>query len=178
MGTMKPPRPLPPEVETLCEKLQAQPKLLRHLQVVHDVATDLVEGLHRLFPKLVFDGDAVLFGAATHDLGKVLRNNELTGAGSNHEVDGPIVLQKAGVSPELSRFAGTHGTWNGDLPLEDLLVALADALWKGRLPQLEDIVARKIAAMLGVQEWEVFFFVDELANELSADGQERLAWCR
>ena len=51
----------------------------------------LVEGLHRTFPSLAFDADAVLFGAAVHDFGKVRHPNELTGPGSRHEQDGPPV---------------------------------------------------------------------------------------
>jgi hypothetical protein len=173
---MEMPRPLPAEVQQLCETLQVPPRLVAHLRLVHDVAAGLVEGLHRTFPSLAFDADAVLFGAAVHDLGKVRHPNELAGPGSRHEQDGPTVLERAGVPPSLSRFAGTHGEWHGGLPLEDLLVALADAVWKGRLPELEGFVAKKIATMLAVEEWEVFAEIDKLADQIAAEGQERLAW--
>jgi hypothetical protein len=173
---MKMPRPLPAEIQRLCETLGAPPRLIAHLRCVHDVATDLVEGLHRIFPALAFDARAVLLGAAVHDLGKVWHPNELTGPGSKHEQDGPAMLEEAGVPPNLSRFAGTHGAWNDGLPLEDLLVALADVVWKGRLPELEGIVARKIAMMLAVEEWKVFIEIDKLADQLASAGQERLAW--
>ena len=173
---MKIPRPLPAEIQQLCETLGAPPRLIAHLRCVHDVATDLVEGLHRIFPTLAFDSHAVLFGAAVHDLGKVRHPNELTGPGSKHEEDGPAMLEEAGVSPSLSRFAGTHGAWNDSLPLEDLLVALADAAWKGRLPELEGAIARKIGTMLAIEEWKVFAEIDGLADQLAAAAQERLAW--
>ena len=173
---MRVPRPLPAEIQQLCETLGAPPRLIAHLRCVHDTATDLVERLHRIFPTLVFDARAVLFGAAVHDLGKVQHPNELTEPGSEHEHDGPAVLEEAGVSPSISRFAGTHGAWNDSLPLEDLLVALADAVWKGRSPELEGLVARKIGKMLAIEEWKAFAEIDILAEQLAAAGQERLAW--
>lgn len=62
-------RPLPPEAEKLCRLLSAPPRLITHLTLVHDAACDLVVGVQQKFPTLAFDRVAVLFGAATHDLG-------------------------------------------------------------------------------------------------------------
>jgi len=47
------------------------------LTLVHDAAVEIVDGLDQQFPTLSFDTDAVLFGAASHDLGKMLHPHEL-----------------------------------------------------------------------------------------------------
>jgi len=175
---MIPPRPLPEQVQRLCNALTPPPRLVAHLRLVHDTAVDLVAGLGDCFPTLDYDADSVLFGAATHDLGKVLHPNELTATGNQHEQDGPFLLEQHGVPTSLSRFARTHGNWNReeDQPVEDLLVALADAIWKGRCPELEGRVVKRIAAMISAEQWQVFLKFDDLAARLSADGQKRLAW--
>lgn len=171
-------RPIPTRVQQLCEKLEAPARLLAHLTLVHDAAVEIVDGLRQQFPTLNFDTDAVLFGAASHDLGKVLHLHELTGPGNCHEVDGAGLLAANGVSPELARFARTHGAWSREsLPLPDLLVALADCVWKGqRLEALEIQVVSRIAANTGMEEWEVFDKLDGLLDEIARHGEERLAW--
>ncbi|WDI43719.1 hypothetical protein [Bremerella sp. P1] len=176
------PRPLPEEVQRLCTKLDAPPRLVAHLILVHDVSVDLVEGLRQRFPDLDFDQEAVCFGAGSHDLGKALERNrnELTGPGSKHEEDGPALLEEHGVEPRLARFAGTHGAWSRqELPIEDLLVALCDCIWKGqRLEELEKQVINKITEQTGIEQWEVFSEIDALLEEIGSQGDERLAFQR
>lgn len=172
------PRQLPPDILRLCVRLEAPPRLISHLRVVHDAAIDLKNGLHDLFPGLEFSSDEITFGAATHDLGKTRHTNELTGPGRQHEIDGPTILEGIGVQSQLARFARTHGSWSREeLPLEDLLVALADAIWKGqRLESLEKKVVNQIAMMTKLEEWEVFSELDGLLEEIASRGDERLAW--
>jgi hypothetical protein len=138
----------------------------------------MVARLRHRFPQLVCDFDSVLFGAATHDLGKVLHLDELTGPGKRHEADGPRLLEQYGVAPKLARFARTHGAWSRErLLLEDLLVALADTAWKGqRLEDLETQVIDRIAAESGVEPWEVFLRLDGLLQEVASRSDARLAW--
>ena len=174
---MNEPLPLPAEAQQLCDNLKAPARLVSHLRLVHDVACQIVGGLEEKFPAMEFDGDAIRFGAATHDLGKVLHPDELTGPGKRHEEDGPGFLEQHGVPPDLARFARTHGTWNEGLLLEDLLVPLADAVWKGqRIDDLEELVVRQIAKQTGQKEWEVFSVLDLLLTEIASLGQARLAW--
>jgi hypothetical protein len=173
------PRPLPEEARSLCQNLLAPPRLIAHLRLVHDVAASLIAFLESRFPEVGIDRAAVLFGAATHDLGKVLHPNELTEPGRIHEEDGPPLLERRGVPRALARFARTHGSWEreDDLPLEDLLVALADTAWKGkRTPALEARVVTRIAEHVGVEEWRVFTVLDEHLDEVTSRGDERLAW--
>lgn len=173
-------RPMPTLAQELCELLDAPPRLVAHLTVVHDAASEIIEGLAERFPGLDVDSEAVLFGAATHDLGKVLHPKELTGPGNRHEEDGPRLLEQHGIDPRLARFARTHGAWSQDeLPLEDLLVALADCVWKGqRLEPLEEKVVGRIAERTGKEPWEVFEKLDSLLEQVASRGDERLAWQR
>lgn len=175
------PRDLPSDAKHLLTTLNAPPRLIAHLALVHDAAAEILDAIQTQWPNLIIDREAVLFGAATHDIGKVLHPGELTGPGNRHEQDGPGLLQKHGVSPERSRFARTHGAWKTEqnLALEDLLVALADHSWKGsRNGALETMVAGRIAESLGTEAWEAFMGLDEIVAEVASRGEKRLAWQR
>lgn len=174
------PRLLPVAAQELCSKLQAPARLTAHLTLVHDAAVEIVDGLRLRFPTLSFDSESVLFGAATHDLGKVLHPDELVGPGRRHESDGPGLLESEGVAPELARFARSHAAWAVEsLAIEDLLVALADCVWKGkRMEDLESQVAAQIGSKTGGESWEVFEKLDGLLEEIAESSDERLAWQR
>lgn len=172
------PRSLPSVASDLCERLHAPPRLVAHLMLVHEAAVDIVAGLRDRFLKLTFDSDVVLFGAATHDLAKTVHPQEITGSGHEHEEDGPGLLQQHGVPPHLARFARTHAAWRSEpLPLEDLLVALADTVWKGkRIDDLEVQVTDRIAEQIEGERWEVYAQLDTLLEEVAKQGEQRLAW--
>jgi hypothetical protein len=172
-------RELPHDARQVLERLKAPPRLVAHLALVHDVAADLLQSLTAQWQDISIDREAVLFGAATHDIGKVLHPTELTGPGSNHEQDGPEILEQMGIPAHRSRFARTHGTWKQEatLTLEDMVVALADACWKGkRDEELESRLASHIAGLLGIKKWEVFLALDEIIARIAAHAEERLAW--
>lgn len=177
---MREPQPLPEDVQVLCSKLDAPPRLMAHLRLVHDTAVDLLKGLDASFPGLPIDCHAVLFGAASHDLGKMLHLDELSMAGNRHEQDGPELLERHGICPSLARFARTHAAWERDnLPLDDLLVATADTIWKGtRLEGLENMLVQRIAHASGKDAWEVFVAFDDLLTRIASAGDDRLAWQR
>jgi len=101
---------------------------------------------------------AILQGAALHDIGKILHPEELVGPGRQHEIDGPRFLEENGIEPHIARFARTHGSWTREMVgLDDLVVALADNLWKGRRnDQLEALVIEVIARQMGQEKWLVF----------------------
>ena len=172
-------RPLPIEALQVLAKLTVPPRLVGHLSLVDDAASEILEGLRDQCPDLKIDADAVQFGAAIHDVGKVLHPAELTGPGNLHEQDGLALLQQLGVSQERSRFARTHGTWmhEAELTLDDLLVALADHVWKGsRSESLESKIAEGIADELGLEPWEAFLGLDEILTKIANRSEERLAW--
>lgn len=79
-----PPRPLPERAAALLRELDAPPRPAAHPRAVHDVACRLVDWVERRYPETPFHRDAVLFGAATHDIGKTAHIGELSGPGSAH----------------------------------------------------------------------------------------------
>ncbi|MCF2525933.1 HD domain-containing protein [Yinghuangia soli] len=172
------PRPLPDRVVDLLCRVDAPPRLAAHLRLVHDVAWRLVGWVEREYPKLEFDREAVLFGAATHDIGKAVHPEELSGPGHAHELGGYELLYESGVDAELARFACTHGTWSEPgLAVEDLLVCLADKVWKGaRVTLLEDLVLDHLVACSGRERWDVFGGMDEVLGDLAAEADVRLAF--
>ena len=171
--------PLPPAAHELCQRLNAPPRLIVHLQLVHEAAGKIALGLKKAFSGLVFDEPAILFGAATHDLGKTLHPEELGASGEKHQKDGPALLISKGVDPSLARFALTHSQWDDTMAVEDFVVALADKVWKGRgLPDLEAVLAKRIAGQTGLPEWQVFSQLDEILGEIAEGADERLAYQR
>ncbi|MEU4599219.1 HD domain-containing protein [Nocardia sp. NPDC023988] len=127
---------------------------------------------------LLFDRDAVLFGAVTHDIGKILHPGELSGPGSAHEQAGYELLVAQGFTEDLARFARTHGSWaTPEVRMEDLLVSLADKVWKAkRIPELEELVVRHLVVAEGQASWQVFMALDDELDRIAADADRRLAF--
>ncbi|MES5818507.1 HD domain-containing protein [Streptomyces sp. RG80] len=171
-------RPLPDRAAELLRKLDAPPRLAAHLRAVHDVAYRVVEWVSRRHPALPLDREAVLFGAATHDIGKTAHVAELSGPGSSHEETGRDLLLSHGVPPHLARFAATHATWTEpDIGVEDLLVSVADKVWKNkRVPELEDLLVRRLAEASGRTVWEEFLELDDLLTTVGEGADARLAF--
>jgi hypothetical protein len=171
-------RPLPAQAAELLWDLGAPPRLAAHLRAVHDVAYSLTGALARRWPALHFDREAVLFGAATHDIGKVVHVTELSGPGTRHEPEGRRLLLSYGVPDDFARYAGTHGSWEPeDRELEDLLVTLADQVWKAsRVPGLEERVVDRIAAAARIEAWEAFFELDDIIDPIAGRADARLAF--
>ena len=169
-------RPLPDRAARLLEDLDAPPRLAAHLRAVHDVAADLVAWTREHHPSVQVDAEAVLFGAATHDIGKVVHPAELSGPGAEHERAGHALLRERGVEERLARFARTHARWDAS-GIDDLLVSLADKVWKAkRVPDLETRVVDALAAASGARRWEVFMALDDVCDRLAAGADERLAF--
>lgn len=136
-----------------------------------------MKGLQQVFPRFTLNSKLVLIGAALHDAGKVLHQNEITGAGNWHERDGEKMLISLGVAPEFAKFCLTSAQWcSDDTGVEDWLVALADTLWKGcRKQQLEASVIAAIAEQTGKDFWDIFIPADSLFEEIADRGNERLS---
>lgn len=145
---------------------------------MHDVAAQLVDWVQQQCPGLEFDAAAVLFGAATHDIGKAVHVAELSGPGARHEEAGRELLLNCGVEPGLARFAGTHAAWTAPgIGVADLLVSLADKVWKDkRVPELEDLVVGRLAGVDGREGWEWFLELDEVLVGIGEGAGRRLAW--
>ncbi|WNM38376.1 HD domain-containing protein [Micromonospora halotolerans] len=170
--------PLPGVAVELLDALDAPPRLAAHLRLVHDVARQLTAAFAEQFPLVPFDRQAVLFGAAIHDLGKIEHPEELSGPGSAHEEAGYQLLLRFGVPEERARFAVTHAAWHAPgVQLEDLLVSLADKVWKGkRVTDLEELVVDRLADITGQPRWQSFLDLDDVLAGLAADADRRLAF--
>jgi ribosomal-protein-alanine N-acetyltransferase len=165
----------PDDALGLLATLGATPWLVRHHQLVVEAAELLCTALAR-DTAARFDRTAVLLGAALHDAGKIHHPEEMQRAGDRHEAAGRQLLLDAGVDASIARFCVTHAAWSADVALEDLLVALADKLWKGkRVDDLEDLVVQQIAALTQAEPWAVFDRVDHVFAAIAAGGPDRLA---
>ena len=165
------------EVIALFSQLKIPARLYTHLRLVHDAAHKLLDALAVEFPALHIKRELVLFGAATHDIGKCVYTEELTSEGNRHEAEGNSILLCLGVSEAKARFALTHSTWNEQSNIEELLVSLSDTIWKGcRNQELEDLIVSKIASETQGEEWKVFAQLDDILQVIARKGDKRLNW--
>jgi hypothetical protein len=169
---------IPAEVCFLLEALDAPPRLAAHLRLVHDVACRLTNALAERYPHMVINIAAVQFGAAIHDIGKVVHPVELSEPGSAHEEAGCELLLRQGFDEELARFARTHAAWDHTtVQVEDLLVSVADKVWKGkRVTDLEQLLVDAVASATGRSKWDTFMELDDVLDHLSTDADRRLAF--
>ncbi len=159
----------------LLGRLGASPRLLLHHELVAEAARLIVAGLHARF-KVPLDDAQVFIGACLHDAGKIRHPEDLDGPGTAHAEAGLMLLTAAGVDSSLARFCRTHVCWPEEaVALEDLLVALADKLWKGkREDDLELRTCNAIAVATGEPVWKVFEAAETLFAEVARGADERL----
>ena len=154
----------PEAIYSFLKSQQAPERLIKHHQLVVEAAEEIIIGLKDNFSNLDCNHSLVLIGSAIHDAGKIIFTNEISGAGNKHELAGEKYLINLGIPPEIARFSRTHALWNDrENTLEDLLVALADKLWKGcRNEKLEALVIKKISDLIAKDFWDVFIIADSL----------------
>lgn len=152
----------------------ASKRLVQHAMLVRDTANQLVCMLQAVGVPVV--AETILIGAVLHDAGKIVEPGELDGPGDRHEAAGREFLLSAGYPPEIARMCVSHSQWQTvDCSLEELIVALADKLWKGkREDALEAMVIERVARMLGRERWQVFQELDSHFEAIAARGHERL----
>jgi hypothetical protein len=126
---------------------------------------------------LEFDREWIRLGVAIHDVGKILHPSELVEKGNRHEAAGEILLLERGIDPKIARCCRSHAQWQQlECSFEELVVALADNLWKGkRNPELERQVIAKVACMCRQDDWTIFVCLDDRFEEIAATGDRRLA---
>jgi hypothetical protein len=159
----------------LLARLGAPKRLLQHGVLVGEAADLLLESLQRL--GVTVDAHFVRVGAVLHDAGKILYADELAQPGHAHEPAGEQLLLREGVEPSVAHCCVSHARWaDANVSFEELLVALADKLWKGkREPALEKKVIDAAAAKLGREFWDVFVELDTCFEGIASDGTARLA---
>jgi len=169
---------LPKELTELLEILNAPVRLKRHLSIVHTTASEILTQLKVEWPVLKLNHKLILFGAATHDIGKTAITSELYESGKRHELTGMTILLNHGFTNEQSRFALTHGNWQDEcLEIEDLLVALSDKIWKGtRLDDLERLLGQKLSSILNCDYWDVYVKLDSILSQVALGADEKLNW--
>ncbi len=158
----------------LLRALGAPNRLIVHVQLVGEAADLIVRAYRDL--GLVVDAGLVELGVAVHDAGKIRYPEELDGPGSNHEPFGESLMLANDVQAEVARCCVSHASWQSTgLRLEELTVALADKLWKGkRVEQLELLIIDEVASRLQVDRWEIFSRLDSAFEDIAAAGPERL----
>jgi hypothetical protein len=162
------------EARRLLVRLGAPQRLLAHGRMVGEAAELLLAQLQRL--GIPHDADFVRVAVVLHDAGKILHPAELDGAGDKHEPAGETLLLAQGVDPALARCCLSHARWaHMRCSLDELVVALADTLWKGkRDAALEKQVAEMIGERLGCSFWDLFIELDNGFETIAAGGAARL----
>lgn len=157
----------PEDIYSLLKSQQAPDRLIKHHQLVVEAAEEIVSGLKKSFPNLNCNYQQVLIGSAIHDAGKIFFPNEISGSGNDHELAGEKHLLQLGIPLHIARFCRTHAHWqDANNTLEDLLVALADTLWKGcrneelENDELENLVITKISSSVSEDFWDIFMIAD------------------
>jgi len=145
-----------------------------HGRLVLEAANELLVKLKAL--GLTVDDALVRAGAMLHDIGKVVHPHELHAPGTLHEEAGERLLLERGVEGRIARCCVTHGRWaTTKCSLEELLVALADTLWKGvRRERLERMVLDEIARRLEVDVWSIYVELDSCFEAIAEAGPDRL----
>lgn len=156
------------------EKLGASSTLVIHVKLVAEAAELLITKLRSL--DIGFDISFVRLGVAFHDAGKILHPEELQVKGIKHEAAGEQLLITNGIDAALARCCRSHGQWRTmECTLEELLVALADTLWKGKRSQdLENLVVKRLSKQHSRDYWELFMEMDACFEKIAEDGYSRL----
>ena len=165
----------PEAARALLAELGAPARLLRHAELVGEAAEALLTGFARLGISL--RADYVRVGVVLHDAGKAVHREELDAPGSAHEPEGERLLLERGASAEVARVCRSHAGWR-DLAqtLEELVIALADKLWKGsRVTELEELVISRAASSSRRDRWELFTPLDSLFEEVASSAESRLS---
>ena len=158
----------------LLDTINAPEHLKAHVQLVGEAGDMLLKALTQL--EISINSTFVKIGIVIHDIGKTLHSNEMTGPGSEHEPAGERMLLELGIDPEIARVCLSHARWSTmRCSLEELIIALADKLWKGkRVEKLEMLVIDKIADAMHKDRWDVFSILDAAFEEIAVGGDHRL----
>jgi hypothetical protein len=153
----------------------APPRLLRHAELVTEVADQLVDAIASLGVSI--NRKEVVLGAALHDAGKIVCSSELTTPGNSHEAAGEQLLLDRGVPAPIARFCRTHGLTPSAMPaLEDIVIAVSDKLWRGARNQALELALVDAVAREGqTDRWAVFTRLDDRFERIASGGDDRLA---
>jgi ABC-type Fe3+-citrate transport system substrate-binding protein len=159
----------------LIKELGGSDRLIQHVKLVGEAAEELIVIFQNL--GISSDSEWVRLGVAFHDVGKILHPLELVEKGTEHEAAGELLLLAQNVDPKIARYCRSHGQWQHlKCSFEELVVALADNLWKGkRNVELENLVIDQAAAILDQDYWHIFVDLDSRFEQVAVRGDLRLA---
>ena len=162
------------EAYDFLKQLDAPPRLIRHVYLVGEAADLLIHKFHQI--NLAFDENFVRLGVIFHDVGKIIYPQELVAQGNHHETEGEKLLISKGVNPLLARCCVSHARWKTmECSLEELIIALADKLWKGKRElDLEKLVIERISNSINQDFWSLFMELDSYFESIASQGEERL----
>lgn len=162
------------DARQLLTTLGASERLMLHTDLVAEAAELLLAKLDSIGVKP--DTEFVRKAVILHDIGKIEHPDELSEPGSEHEAAGETRLLVRGVDPALARCCRSHAQWASmTCSLEELIVALADNLWKGkRIEALEMAAVKTIAERKGVALWDIFADLDTGFEAVAAGATHRL----
>ena len=162
------------EAVQLLADVGAPPRLRRHAELVGEAAETLLLGFRKLGVPL--EAEFVRVGVVLHDVGKSLHPSELDAPGAAHEPAGERLLLERGVSAEVARVCRSHAQWRDVAEtLEELVIALADKLWKGaRVVELEELVIERASAAAGRNRWDLFTELDAMFERVASEADSRL----
>ena len=171
------------DAQDLLVRLNAPIALLRHNRLVMEAAHELISRTLRLMNEscpqtsCVIDCDLVEALVHYHDAGKITVPEELTQPGRRHEAAGWEILTQNGVSGRLAHICYSHSMWwwRGHDHVEELFVALADTLWKGkRNPTLEECFVSEMIARPATTRMDLWKKFDEAFEAIADGGDDRL----
>ncbi|HEX9062223.1 MAG TPA: HD domain-containing protein [Clostridia bacterium] len=158
----------------LLKELNAPMHLVTHVKLVGEAAEEIMGKLSN--SGISLDYDFIRISIILHDTGKIINISELSAPGHCHEEEGEKILLKLGVDPRIARCCLSHANYKNMIcSIEELIVALADKLWKGKRDEdLELMVIDEVAKELGRKRWDIFMDFDECFECIAAKGHERL----
>ncbi len=172
------PKDLPSDIQRILDDLHCPALLVRHLILVYNVGLLLTKKIQLEFPNVTLLEEEIVFGTATHDIGKISFKKELSEKGKQHEQAGFETLIAYGINEKMARFTKTHGNWEQEnIKIEDLIVALADKIWKGkRIDSLEEKLIKEISTGINSEYWTVYSKMDSIISEICLGADARLNW--
>lgn len=157
----------------LLQRRGASQRLLVHVELVGEAGESIISELERLGAEI--DKEFIRSGIVLHDIGKTVQSSELDREGDLHGETGRDLLRQEGVEPRLAQVCVSHIDWRQAKTVEELVIACADKLWKGkRVADLEELLVRRVTTDLGLDYWEVFQCMDDCFEAIADRADERL----
>ncbi|XDD52205.1 HD domain-containing protein [Leptospira sp. WS92.C1] len=151
----------------LLKDLKASKSLINHHELVVETVERTLDRLPSSIKHLI-DRNLVLIGCSLHDIGKVRKSSEESNSGKDHELAGRNLLLSLGVSPKIARYCMIHSLPEEKLYLEELLVGIADNLWKGSRDLSKELCFyQKSTALLNRKDELLFKKLDDVFEQIS-----------